>query len=146
MAISETNRAHKVYIRSWLLAKDSEVRGKPAQSGRIYHRRSSLRKTKTTGKATGNHSPWQIRDTRQSFSVVRYVVPPVGPCHLRARHHKTCLFTYFITLLLLGVQSVVMSVSACLSVCPLLYIVHLFVLRGQEPSPAYSGLQRVGRQ
>jgi len=42
-------------VRSWLLAKDSEVRGKPLQLGRTYHRRRTLRKTKTAGKATGNH-------------------------------------------------------------------------------------------
>jgi len=59
---------------------------------------------------------------KKSFSVVRYVVSPVGPWHFRARYHETCLFTYFITLLLLGVRSVVMSVSVCLSVCPLAYI------------------------
>jgi len=38
-----------------LLAKDSEVRGKPLQLGRTYHRRRTLRKTKTEGKAAGNH-------------------------------------------------------------------------------------------
>jgi len=42
-------------MRSWLLAKDSEVRGKPLQLGRTYRRRRTLRKTKTTGKATENH-------------------------------------------------------------------------------------------
>jgi len=53
--------ACRVCIRSWLLAKDSEVKGKPLQLGRTYRRRT-LRKTNTAGKATGNH-PWQIRDT-----------------------------------------------------------------------------------
>jgi len=31
------------------------VRGKPLQLGRTCHRRRTLRKTKTTGKATENH-------------------------------------------------------------------------------------------
>jgi len=38
-----------------LLAKDSEVRGNSLQLGRTYHRRRTLRKTKTAGKATGTH-------------------------------------------------------------------------------------------
>jgi len=38
-----------------LLAKDSEVRGKPLQLGRTYHRRRTLKKTKTAGKATGTY-------------------------------------------------------------------------------------------
>ena len=38
-----------------MLAKNSEVRGKPLQLGRTYHRRRTLRKTKTAEKATGNH-------------------------------------------------------------------------------------------
>jgi len=44
-----------VCIRSWLLAKDIELRGKPLQLGRTYYRRRTLRKTKTAGKSTGNH-------------------------------------------------------------------------------------------
>jgi len=32
-----------------------EVRRKPLQFGRTYHRKRTLRKMKTTGKATGNH-------------------------------------------------------------------------------------------
>jgi len=43
-----------VCLRSWLLAKDGEIRGKPVQLGRTYYRRT-LRKMKTAGKATGNH-------------------------------------------------------------------------------------------
>ena len=43
----------RVCIRSWLLAKDSEVTGKPLQLGRFYHRERTLRKTKTIGKGTG---------------------------------------------------------------------------------------------
>jgi len=50
------SRTCGVCIRSWLLAKGSEVRGKPLQLGRTYHRRRTLRKMKTAGKATGNHS------------------------------------------------------------------------------------------
>jgi len=51
-------------IRKWLLAKDSEVRGKSLQLGRIFHRRRTLRKMKTTGKAMGNHpSKYVIRKT-----------------------------------------------------------------------------------
>jgi len=38
-----------------MLTKDSEVRGKPLQLGRTYHRRRTLGKMKTAGKATGNH-------------------------------------------------------------------------------------------
>jgi len=38
-----------------VLAKDSEVRGKPLQLRSTYHRRT-LRKTKTAGKATGNNA------------------------------------------------------------------------------------------
>jgi len=37
----------------WLLAKNSEVRGKPLKLGRTYHRRT-LRKTNIAGKAMGN--------------------------------------------------------------------------------------------
>jgi len=37
-------------------AKDSEVKGKHLQLGRIYHRRRTLRKMKTAGKATGNNA------------------------------------------------------------------------------------------
>jgi len=49
---------------SWLLAKDSEVRGKPLQLGMSYHRRRTLRKTKTAGKATGTHpGKYVIRGT-----------------------------------------------------------------------------------
>jgi len=44
-----------VCISSWLLAKDSDVRGKPLQLGRTYHRRRKFWKMKTAGKATGNH-------------------------------------------------------------------------------------------
>jgi len=46
--------ASRVCIRSSLLAKDSEVRGKPLQLGRSYHRRRTLKNMKTTGKAMGN--------------------------------------------------------------------------------------------
>jgi len=57
-----TSRAREVCIRNWLLAKDSEVRGKPLQLERTYHRRT-LRKIKTTGKATGNHpGKYMIRE------------------------------------------------------------------------------------
>ena len=34
-----TSRTCRVCIRSWLLAKDSEVREKPLELGRTYHRR-----------------------------------------------------------------------------------------------------------
>jgi len=52
------------YYNCWLLAKDSEVRGKPLQLGRTYHRRRTLRNTKTAGKATGNHpGKYVIRET-----------------------------------------------------------------------------------
>jgi len=54
LRLSTTNRACGVCIRSWLLAKDSEVRGEPPQLGRTYRRRT-LRRTKTAWKATGNH-------------------------------------------------------------------------------------------
>ena len=47
------SRTRGVFIRSWLPAKDSEVRVKPLQLERTYHR--TLRKTKTAVKATGNH-------------------------------------------------------------------------------------------
>jgi len=58
---------HYFCIRSWLLAKDSEVRGKPLQLGRTYHSRTTLRKTKTAGKATGNHpGKCVIRETLPS--------------------------------------------------------------------------------
>jgi len=51
-------------IRSWLLAKDSEVRGKAVQVGRTCHRRRTLRKTKTARKAMGNHpNKYVIRET-----------------------------------------------------------------------------------
>jgi len=39
-------------MRRWLLAKDSEVRGKPLQLGRTWRR--TLGKTKTT-EVVGNH-------------------------------------------------------------------------------------------
>ena len=52
LRLSQTCR---VCIRSWLLAKDSEVRRKYLQLWRTYHRRRTLRKMKTAGKATGNH-------------------------------------------------------------------------------------------
>jgi len=48
----------------WLLAKDSEVRGKPLQLGRTYHRRT-LRKTKTAWKATGHHPGKYVRLSMQ---------------------------------------------------------------------------------
>jgi len=41
-------------------AKDGEVRGKPLQLGRTYHRRT-LRETKTTGKVTENHPGKYVR-------------------------------------------------------------------------------------
>jgi len=58
---NESYKCHKVssilccISTSVLLAKDSEVRGKPLQLERTCHRRRTLRKTKTAGKATGNH-------------------------------------------------------------------------------------------
>jgi len=42
------------------LAKDSEVRGKPPQLGRTYHRRRTLRKT-TAKKARGTHPGKYVR-------------------------------------------------------------------------------------
>jgi len=48
------SRTRGVFIRSWLPAKDSEVKRKPLQLERTYHR--TLRKTKTAVKATGNHA------------------------------------------------------------------------------------------
>jgi len=49
---------------AWLKSKDTEVRGKPLQLRRTYHRRRTLRKTKTAGKATGNHrGKYVIRET-----------------------------------------------------------------------------------
>ena len=45
-------------------AKDSEVRGKPLQLRRTYHRRRTLRKTNTARKATRNHhGKYVIRGT-----------------------------------------------------------------------------------
>jgi len=41
----------------------TEVRGKPLQLERAYHRRRTLRKTKAAGKATRNHPGIIIRDT-----------------------------------------------------------------------------------
>jgi len=56
---------HGIYLHYiTLLAKDSDVTGKPLQLGRTYHRRRTLRKTKTAGKATGNHPcKYVIRET-----------------------------------------------------------------------------------
>jgi len=56
---------HGIYLHYiTLLAKDSDVTGKPLQLGRTYHRRRTLRKTKTAGKATGNHpDKYVIRET-----------------------------------------------------------------------------------
>jgi len=51
-------------MRSWLLAIDSVVRGKPQQLVTTYNRRRKLRKTKTAGKARGNHpDKYVIRET-----------------------------------------------------------------------------------
>jgi len=48
----------------WWCSNDSEVRGKPLQLGRTYHRRRTLRKTKTTGKVMENHiGKYMIRQT-----------------------------------------------------------------------------------
>jgi len=45
-------------------SKDSVVRGKPLQLERTYHRRRTLRKTKTARKGTGNHpGKYVIRET-----------------------------------------------------------------------------------
>ena len=41
--------------------KDSEVRGKPLQLGRTYHKRRTFEKTKTAAKATGNHPGKYVR-------------------------------------------------------------------------------------
>jgi len=66
-------------IRSWLLAKDSEVRGKPLQVGRTYRRRRTLRKTKTARKAMGNHpGKYLIRET-MSMQLHHFVDMPSRP-------------------------------------------------------------------
>ena len=57
-----------LFITRWakisVTKEDSEVRGKCLQLGRTYHSRRTLRKKKTTGKATGNHpGKYVIRET-----------------------------------------------------------------------------------
>ena len=42
------------WVKKFTDYKDSEVRGKPLQLGRTCHRRRTLGKTKTAGKAMGN--------------------------------------------------------------------------------------------
>ena len=60
LTVVTASRTRGVCIRSWLLAKDSEVREKPLQLGMTYHRRRTLRKMKTpTTTATGE---WLQRD------------------------------------------------------------------------------------
>ena len=68
------NPAGEVFSKTWqysvvenkfgklLLAKDSEVRGKPLQLASTYHRRRTLRKTKKRREGNGK-PPCQIRDT-----------------------------------------------------------------------------------
>jgi len=52
----------------WL--KTVEVRGKPLQLGRTYHRRRTLRKMKTARKAMGNHpGKYVIRETLTNSAV-----------------------------------------------------------------------------
>jgi len=47
-----------------LLVKDSEIRGKPLQLGKTYHRKRTLRKTKTAEKATETYpAKYMIHET-----------------------------------------------------------------------------------
>jgi len=78
-----------VCIRSWLLAKDSEVRGKPLQLRRTCHRRT-LRKTKTARKATGNHPGWTSwckgRLTEADTPTIRLGASPSGLSSAHLHH------------------------------------------------------------
>jgi len=76
-----------------MLAKDSEVRGKPLQLGKTYHRRRTFRKTKTAGKATGNHpGKYVMRETNYAAAQFCGVDMPSRPLNwcINSRHVKKC--------------------------------------------------------
>jgi len=58
-------------LAAGVLVNDNEVKGKPLQLGRTYHRRRTLRKTKTAGKMMGTHpGKYVICETVCNHSVV----------------------------------------------------------------------------